>query len=358
MPKRIITIILLMLISTQSMGIDIDQNTRRCPSRVCDPGLNLKNFFKKTAKDMSSGIFQGARQEFDTAMNGLFNDHLEPLFNDVSNNLDKVAKNNISRTEESARAILEEGIKGFKDIENQTNTHMESLLRNVDDRSRGIIQKIFAEFNQARAEFILSVRTLIGEVDRDLENRINQLSLLMMDVLLQAKDFPGQIQKDLIVPTIVKLGKLKDDISKDINNLLDRLGCITTVTIEIAFNRLENVLSKENPFAKVEFNCDGNCGGWFRNQCHSCCEKVQLVHNHYNYDIMERYRLAKCWRESPLDRDPLPLPSEILDAYAQLEDNATRLFCYATKSNPISQGMLDTAKDDIQYYRKKRSYWK
>ena len=96
------------------------------------------------------------------------------------------------------------------------------MIGDVDTRYQESLKKTFDEINQARAEAILGVRASIGDIDRSLEARITQLSLIMMEAFATAQkiasDFtPEAFQSRLIAPTMNKLDASEEKIFQDID---------------------------------------------------------------------------------------------------------------------------------------------
>ncbi|HEY9780964.1 MAG TPA: hypothetical protein V6D09_12605 [Leptolyngbyaceae cyanobacterium] len=121
---------------------------------------SLVKKLKRAASDVSDDFVKSAGQE----LNYFFDQKLDPL----ADKLDYIAQKRI----EQSKVEIEE-------LETKIKFDLEFLLNNADEKASKQIEHI----NQVRELAIADLRKTIGQTDACLENRINQISLVVMKAL-------------------------------------------------------------------------------------------------------------------------------------------------------------------------------
>ncbi|NEO18944.1 MAG: hypothetical protein F6J94_00360 [Moorea sp. SIO1F2] len=304
----------------------------------------LKRPFKIVAEGVAEGASDKALKEFEE----FFNSSIRPFSDDVINKVDRVAANNILRTEEAAQRLLDHSKDNILAIENQVVEDIDHILERVDERYRGAMRETFLEINRARAETLIDVRYTLGTVDQSLEARINQIALEMMTLLAQVDKIvqktPGTFYKELFDPTITRLENLERDIFIKLDELVKTLNCSRAGTIEdlrISFNKIIEKARSTLPFSI------------FRRR--TSCEKEMRQVYQEGSDIYF-YRVSECEINKIINQRGHTLTvQQIADNYGQLQLNASRMACLA---KDIAPDLHDQIKGDWLEYGIKTRFWK
>ncbi len=242
-------------------------------------GLIFGNLIKKmqnSTMKVSQDFVKSSGQEIER----LFDEKLYPL----ADKLDYIAQ---KRLEESAQEIEALEIKTKADIEIILNTASDKIRENL------------REIDLIRQETIKSVQKTSGEIDTYLENRINQMSLAVMEALQYTQLSTSQM--------LSQINQLEDQIFQDGNDLIDRVEEVIDKTLEQVRMELKRYLGNSLP-------------GVF-DQCKRRLN-LQWKSAHKISDI-ELYRLAECYELSKLNENT-PI-HKIEEIYGQLQLNAARM---------------------------------
>ncbi|MEC4816213.1 MAG: hypothetical protein SAK29_23540, partial [Scytonema sp. PMC 1069.18] len=120
----------------------------------------LVSKFERAAKEVSQDFIKSSSKEIGL----LFDTKLYPL----ADKLDYIAK---ERTENAIQAA--------EKLQTQTVADIESLLNNANDKVREQLEKV----DKVRETAIKELQETISQTDFYLENRINQISLAVMEAL-------------------------------------------------------------------------------------------------------------------------------------------------------------------------------
>lgn len=152
---------------------------------------SLVNKLKRAASDVSDDFVKSAGQEFSY----FFDEKLDPL----AEKLDYIAQKRI----EQSKVEIEK-------LETKIKVDIEFLLNNADDKASKQIEHI----NQVRELAIADLRSTIGQTDAYLENRINQMSLLVMKALT--------LTEEIAKTTLSEINNLQYQLFQDANQLVDK----------------------------------------------------------------------------------------------------------------------------------------
>jgi hypothetical protein len=217
---------------------------------------------------------------------------------------------------------------------------VEDLIANVDDKYKENLRLTFQEVNQARAEAILGLRAMIGDVDTSLEDRINQVSITIMTALKQAKEIsddftPGAFRRNLVDPAFDRIDRLEEKFFQDLNGVLDKIAGIADATIENARDKILGPLLH----------------GWVKEPCKTRIGIEgfwpQLV---ASLDDMELYRYLECLKLEQIDNyiKNNSSVSLIVDSYIQLQINAARMHIRG-KGLGVTELQYICTKDWVKY---------
>jgi len=217
----------------------IKKEVKSCFTGGCDPAKMLNKATKGAAKNTAQGFVDPLKKEFTEVFYRLFDEKLNPLADKV----DYIAQKRIKQSQEAAKDVVTHTVNSFSDLKDQVKEDVEGLIDNVDCIYKENLRLTFEEINQARAETILGLRAMIGDVDTSLEDRINQVSITIMTALKEAKEIsnkfiPGAFTRDLIEPTFERIDKVETKFFQDLNMVIDRLAGVADATIDNARNKI------------------------------------------------------------------------------------------------------------------------
>jgi ElaB/YqjD/DUF883 family membrane-anchored ribosome-binding protein len=231
----------------------------------------------------------------------LFDEKLYPL----ADKLDYIAQNRINQ----AKNEMEE-------LETKTIGDIESLINQADEKVKDALENI----NQVREVALRDVRETIGIADNYLENRINQISLLVMESLNLGSQFtPGEINNKLIAPMLVEVNLLEEKLFKDANQLVDKIDEAIDGKLEQIRNELKKHLAHAlpNPFDKCRQRLKIGLKPGAR------LSDIEL------YELSECYELSKLNEKSSID--------EVLKIYGQLQHNAAMMAALVKKAPELKR---------------------
>ena len=250
---------------------------------------NLVNKLERAARNVSQDLVKDTGQEIER----LINEQLSPL----AAQLDYIAQKRINQS-----------IDASKELKDEFKADIEFLLTNADGKAKQALEKV----SQVREEAIRDLRETIGQTDTYLENRINQLTLVVMSALNLAQEIgsefsPEAFKQRLVDPTLAEINVLKNKLFQDANQLVDKIDEVLEGKLELIRNELKKHLAHAlpGPFDK-------------------CRQRLKLawlpgarLSDIELYELSECYELSKLNENTPID--------EVLKIYGQLQLNAARM---------------------------------
>lgn len=250
---------------------------------------DLVNKLERAARNVSQDLVKDTGQEIER----LINEQLSPL----AAQLDYIAQKRINQS-----------IDASKELKDEFKADIEFLLTNADGKAKQALEKI----SQVREEAIRDLRETIGQTDTYLENRINQITLVVMSALNLAQEIgreftPEAFNQRLVEPTLAEINLLKKKLFQDANHLVDKIDEVLEGKLELIRNELKKHLAHAlpGPFDK-------------------CRQRLKLawlpgarLSDIDLYELSECYELSKLNENTPID--------EVLKIYGQLQLNAARM---------------------------------
>jgi hypothetical protein len=324
-------------------GDFISKEVESCFSGGCDPAMIVNKAAKGAARNTAQGFAEPIKEEFNEAVDRLFDEKLNPF----ADKIDYIAQKRIKQSQDAAKDVVTHTVNNFFDLKNQVKEDVENLISNVDEKYKDNLRLTFEEINQARAEAILGLRAMIGDVDTSLENRINQVSIIIMTALKEAKEIsdnftPGAFREELVEPTFDRIDKLEARFFQDLNGVLDKLAGIADTTIDNARDKLLGLL----------------LDGWIKEPCRTKIGQGGLLPKPVaSLDDMELYRYLECIELEQIDGHIKANSSIqlIVDSYIQLQINAARMHIRA-KGLGI-QELQDLCTKDWVKYGQASKFW-
>lgn len=231
---------------------------------------------ERSAQDVSQDFVKSAGKE----VRDLVDDKLSPL----ADKLDYIAQKSIKQSIDSSRELKDE-----------CKADIESLLTNADAQARQALERI----DRVRQDAIRDLRETIGQTDIYLENRIDQISLVVMDALTSTK---GITEK-----TLKEINSLEDKLFQDANQLVDKIDEVVEGKLELIRNELRRHLTHAlpGPFDKC------------RQKLKIAWKPGAMLSDIELYELSECYELIKLNENTAID--------EVLKTYGQLQLNAARM---------------------------------
>jgi hypothetical protein len=279
----------------EKLADDVDDKTKKRINQTLD---GLEQLQSQTFKDI----------------NKIFDKKLFPL----ADELDYIAKQRI-----------QQAIGGLEELENQTKKDIMFLLDNADEKVKSNLLLV----DNIRRETIQDFQTTLVKTDFFLENRINQISLVVMESICT-------IEK-ITTTTLREVNLLEDKFFQNINLTIDQINKNITYLEEKLFQDANFLIDK------LIFKMDEMIGGnieLVRNEfkkylAHSlpnpfdkCRQKLNLgmkpgamLSDIELYELTECYELSKLNENTPID--------DILKTYGQLQLNAARM-AYLVRNAP------------------------
>jgi archaellum component FlaC len=243
---------------------------------------------ERSAKEVSHDFVKSTGKE----IGDLFDEKLYPL----ADNLDYIAEKRIKQA-----------IDDTDKLENKIKADIDSLLAHADEKVRHNLEKI----DQVRETAIRDVRETIGQTDIYLENRINQISLAVMQGLNSTKEITNN--------TLAEINDLEERLSQDANQIVDKIDEAIDGKLELIRNELRRYLAHAlpNPFDKCRQRL-----------------KIGLKLGARLSDI-ELYELNECYELSKLNKNTSI--DEVLKVYGQLQQNAAMMAALVKKSPELKR---------------------
>jgi hypothetical protein len=255
--------------------------------------LNLlfKDLVKKlehSAKDVSRDVVKSTGKE----IGDLFDEKLYPL----ADKLDYIAKKRIKQA-----------IDDTDELENKIKADIDSLLDRTAEKVRHNLEKI----DQVRETAIMDVRETIGQTAIYLENRINQISLAVMQGLNSTQEITNN--------ALAEINVLEEKLFQDANQIVDKIDEAIDGKLELIRNELKRYLAHAlpNPFDKCRQRL-----------------KIGLKPGARLSDI-ELYELNECYELSKLNENTSI--DEVLKVYGQLQQNSAMMAALVKKSPELKR---------------------
>lgn len=244
---------------------------------------------ERAARDVSQDLLKDAGQEIDR----LIDEQLYPL----ADKLDYMAQKRIKQS-----------IDTSKELKDEFKADIESLLNNADGKARQALEEI----DCLREEAIRDLRETIGKADTYLENRINQLSFVVMSALKLAQQIgseftPEAFNQRAIIPTLIEINLLGDKLFEEANQLVDKIDEVLEGKLELIRNELKKHLAHvlPGPFDKC------------RQRLKIAWKPGAMLSDIELYELSECYELSKLKEDTPID--------DVLKIYGQLQLNSARM---------------------------------
>lgn len=256
---------------------------------------------KRAASDVSDDFVKSAGQE----LSYFFDDKLDPL----ADKLDYIAQKRI----EQSKVEIEK-------LETKIKADIEFLLNNVDEKASKQIEQI----NRVRELVIADLKLTIGQTDAYLENRINQMSLVVIKAL--------SLTEEITKTTLSEINNLEYQLFQDANGLVDKFIDGIDEVLEGKIEQIRNELKKNlahplpNPFDKCKQRL-----------------KIQWKFGSKISDI-ELYELNECYELSKLNEKTAI--DQVLKVYGQLQLNAARMAALARNAPELKKRAIE---DWIEY---------
>jgi|ERR671932_173235 hypothetical protein len=243
---------------------------------------------ERSAKEVSREFVESTGKE----IGDLFDEKLYPL----ADKLDYLAKKRIKQA-----------IDDTDKLENKIKADIDSLLNHADEKVRYNLEKI----DQVRETAIRDVRETIGQTDIYLENRINQISLAVMQGLNSTQEITNN--------TLAGINGLEEKLLQDANQIVDKIDEAIDGKLELIRNELRRYLAHAlpNPFDKCRQRL-----------------KIGLKPGARLSDI-ELYELNECYELSKLNENTSI--DEVLKVYGQLQQNAAMMAALVKKSPELKR---------------------
>ncbi len=248
---------------------------------------------KRELKEVTRDFVKKSSEE----ISDLFDTKLFPLANKV----DYIAEKRIDQAEK---------------LENKVKTDIESLLNVADEKVKCNLEKL----DQLREIAIRDLRETVGQTDFYLENRINQISLVVMKALNSTQDI-AEI-------TLAELNILEDKLVLDTNRIVDKIDKIVDGQIEKIRNEFKKYLlhALPNPF----------------DRCRRIL-KIELKPGGMLSDV-DIYQLSECYELSKLNENTSI--NDVLKVYGQLQQNAAMMAALVEKAPELKRRAIE---DWIKY---------
>lgn len=159
---------------------------------------------------------QSTGREVDRLVDHLFDDQIFPL----TDRIDYLAKQRIGDAEE---------------LEDKIKNDIEYLLNQTDGKIHENLQVI----NHLRENTLADIRVTLGQADTYLENRINKVSLIVMEALTATQNLSDRIGE--------QVNDLEEKTFRDANQLVDKINEILEGKIEQVRNELKKHLGHGVP---------------------------------------------------------------------------------------------------------------
>ena len=203
--------------------------------------------------------------------------------------------------------VSQQRLQEIEDLETQTKVDIENLLNHANDKVKANLQEI----NQLREQVIKDSQQTISQTNFYLENRINQLSLAVMEAI-------GGVDSSL-----QRVENLENQLFVDASQLIDKIDEAIDGKLEFIRNELKRHLhhALPNPLDK----CRQQLGiGW---KFGGSISDMQL------YKLNQCYELSKLNKNTSID--------QVLETYGQLQHNAAMMAALVRKSPELRRRAIE-----------------
>lgn len=253
--------------------------------------------FEKATKKVSQDFVNRSSQE----LQSLFEHQIYPL----ADKLDYIGQSRINQA-----------LEGAEKLENKTKQDIENLLGKADDKVKNQLETI----NEIREAVIKDVRETIMETDFYVENRINQLSFVVMEALNSTEEKSQTILSELAV--------LENQLFQDANQIIDKIDELIDEKLEQVRIELRKYLGYALP-APLD----------------KCRQRLKISWKPgVMLSDMEVYELRQCYELNKLNEN-IPI-DDVLKIYGQLQLDAARMSALVKKSPELRRR---TVEDWLKY---------
>lgn len=219
------------------------------------------------------------------------------------------------------------------------------LIDKIDRKYKENLTLTFKEINQARTKAISDLRALTGEIDAALENRIDQISLLVTEALTQVVQIAVQFTPDaymtkLVEPTFKKLNEFESQLFDDLDRRIDRIFAEAESFRERVDEMLMGSIAeiRNDFFKRRQVYAMPNLLDKCRQNLNIASKPGAALTDIELYRLMECHELAKLNETTPIQR--------IIETYGQLQLNAIRMAAIARKAPALRKQAI---KDWVKY---------
>lgn len=257
---------------------------------------------------MVGWLFGGFIKKLERVVKNVSQDFVKDSGREIERLIEKELYPLIDKLDYVAKKRIKQSIREVEKVEDKTKYDIEALLNNANNKTKYIIDDI----NKIRQEAIAELRETIGQTDACLENRIDQISLVVMNALNLAQevteDFtPENVYNKLVQPTLVEITALEDKLFQDADYLLDKIENIIDKTLEQIRAELKKYLVHTLP------------GPFDR-----CRQQLKIAWKPgAMFTDLELYELNQCYELSKLNEN-VSIDS-VLKIYGQLQLNSERM---------------------------------
>ena len=265
-------------------------------------------FSSKGELVMVGWLFGGFVKKLERAVKNVSQDFVKDSGREIERLIEKELNPLVDKLDYVAKKRIKQSIREVENLEGKTKSDIEALLNNANNKTKYILDDI----NKIRQEAIADLRETIGQTDACLENRINQISLVVMNALNLAQEItedftPENIHNKLVQPTLVEITALEDKLFQDADYLLDKLENIIDKTLEQIRAELKKYLVHTLP------------GPFDR-----CRQQLKIAWKPgAMFTDLELYELNQCYELSKLNEN-VSIDS-VLKIYGQLQLNSERM---------------------------------
>jgi hypothetical protein len=253
----------------------------------------------KGCKKMIGWLFGGVVKKFERAAKDVIKEGSQEISNLFDYKLKPLA--------DQFDYVSQQRLQEIEDLETQTKVDIENLLNHANDKVKANLQEI----NQLREQVIKDSQQTISQTNFYLENRINQLSLAVMEAI-------GGVDSSL-----QRVENLENQLFVDASQLIDKIDEAIDGKLEFIRNELKRHLhhALPNPLDK----CRQQLGiGW---KFGSSISDMQL------YKLNQCYELSKLNKNTSID--------QVLETYGQLQHNAAMMAALVRKSPELRRRAIE-----------------
>jgi hypothetical protein len=253
----------------------------------------------KGCKKMIGWLFGGVVKKFERAAKDVIKEGSQEISNLFDYKLKPLA--------DQFDYVSQQRLQEIEDLETQTKVDIEKLLNHANDKVKANLQEI----NQLREQVIKDSQQTISQTNFYLENRINQLSLAVMEAI-------GGVDSSL-----QRVENLENQLFVDASQLIDKIDEAIDGKLEFIRNELKRHLhhALPNPLDK----CRQQLGiGW---KFGGSISDMQL------YKLNQCYELSKLNKNTSID--------QVLETYGQLQHNAAMMAALVRKSPELRRRAIE-----------------